>query len=336
MGGILGAHGGAFNTPPLAGFIASPLGLVPKSQPGEFRLIHHLSSPQGSSVNDGIDEQLCRVQYATFDYAVQLVQGVGQGAMLAESDIKSAFRLLPVHPDDFHLLGFTFMGGFYFDRCLPMGCSISCSLFEKFSSFLEFLVASRNGEGLVTHYLDDFLLVGDGSSACSSMLTSFQQVCRELGVPLAAEKTVGPCSSLSYLGLEIDARAGLVRVPSDKLGKLRSMLVWALGRQKLSLREVQSLVGMLNFVCRAVLPGRAFLRRLIDLTTGVKQQHHKVRIGKGARADLEAWASFLCQFNGASFFLEARWQSGPDLQFFTDAAASLGVWGVFRRKVVSG
>ena len=62
-------------------------------------------------------------------------------ATMAKADIESAFRLLPVHPDSFHLLGFQLDGLFYFDKCLPMGCAISCVYFEAFSTFLEWVVA---------------------------------------------------------------------------------------------------------------------------------------------------------------------------------------------------
>ena len=332
----LGRMAGPFDSPPLARFIASPLGLIPKSQPGEFRLIHHLSSPTGRSINEGIEDRLCRVHYATFDQAVELVKSVGQGAYMAKTDIKSAFRLLPVHPGDFRLLGFSFEGFFFFDKCLPMGCSISCSLFEKFSSFLEFLVREQAPAGLVTHYLDDFLFIGRDRSTCGMMLTTFQEICGGLGVPLAPEKTMGPVPALCYLGLEIDAAAGLVRVPRDKLEKLKRGISGALGRRRMTLREIQSLVGLLNFVCKAVPPGRPFLRRLIDLTVGVKQMHHKVRVGKGARADLVAWSTFLWQFNGASIFLDSKWWESPDLELYTDAAASLGFGGYFSGKWFQG
>jgi hypothetical protein len=46
-------------------------------------------------------------------------------AELGVIDIKSAFRLLRVHPDDFELLGIKIDGEYYIDKCLPMGCSIS-------------------------------------------------------------------------------------------------------------------------------------------------------------------------------------------------------------------
>lgn len=38
---------GPYDTPPFETFRVSPLGIVPKKLPGEFRLIHHLSYPEG-------------------------------------------------------------------------------------------------------------------------------------------------------------------------------------------------------------------------------------------------------------------------------------------------
>lgn len=38
---------GPFDPPPFPVFRVSPLGIVPKKTPGEFRMIHHLSYPRG-------------------------------------------------------------------------------------------------------------------------------------------------------------------------------------------------------------------------------------------------------------------------------------------------
>ncbi len=48
---------GPFESPPLAAFLISPLGLIPKREPGEYRLIHDLSPPAGSSLNEFIDSE---------------------------------------------------------------------------------------------------------------------------------------------------------------------------------------------------------------------------------------------------------------------------------------
>lgn len=76
---------GPFQFPPLHPFRISPLGRVPKKTPGEFRLIHHLSFPKGSSVNDGIDSEHTRVCYATVDDAIRFIKVAGLGCFLAKN-----------------------------------------------------------------------------------------------------------------------------------------------------------------------------------------------------------------------------------------------------------
>ena len=60
------AHGivGPFKAPPFPTFRVSTLALVPKKTPGEFRLIHHLSFPPGTSVHDGILPEHATVTYS--------------------------------------------------------------------------------------------------------------------------------------------------------------------------------------------------------------------------------------------------------------------------------
>ena len=76
-----------------------------KSTPGKWKLIVDMSSPEGFSVNDGILEALCSLSYVTINDAVLRVLAYGQGALLAKIDICSAYRTVPVHPDDRWLMG---------------------------------------------------------------------------------------------------------------------------------------------------------------------------------------------------------------------------------------
>ena len=70
---------GPFQSPPLSPCWVSPLWFVSKEVPGEFRLIHHLSFPKGSSVNDGIPPEHTSVHYATIDGAIKLIRIAGPG-----------------------------------------------------------------------------------------------------------------------------------------------------------------------------------------------------------------------------------------------------------------
>lgn len=85
-------------------------------------------------------------------------------------DISSAFRLLSVCLEDFCMLGFKFINSYYVDNCLPMGCSISCSLFEMFSSFLHWELLQRSNSRRIIYYLDEFSFIGRANTAKSEML----------------------------------------------------------------------------------------------------------------------------------------------------------------------
>ncbi|XP_078530054.1 uncharacterized protein LOC144812318 [Lissotriton helveticus] len=79
----LGRVAGPFTAPPLPGFVCSPLGVVPKKEPGRFRMIHNLSTPRGASVNDAIDPFLCSVTYSSFYSALQRLRDLGPNTFMA-------------------------------------------------------------------------------------------------------------------------------------------------------------------------------------------------------------------------------------------------------------
>lgn len=329
----LGRIAGPFSHPPFPNLQCSPVGVVPKKEQGSFRLIHHLSYPEGSSINDHIPDHLCHVTYASVDDAIAMIKTLGKHCLLAKTDIDSAFRIIPIHPEDYDLLGIQFQNKFFFDKCLPMGCSSSCAIFESFSTSLQWIAQTKFQIPFILHVLDDFLFLGPGSTqTCLSSLLSFQNICNELGIPIKHEKTEGPSTVLCFLGIELDTDMFQARLPPDKIDKILLQLHAYKNRKKITLKELQSLIGLLNFACTVVVPGRAFLRRLIDLTTGVKKSRHKIRLNKEARADMAAWLSFMNNFNGKSFFLDDRWHSSANLHFYTDAASSLGFGAIFQTK----
>ena len=134
---------GPFDEPPFPNIQVSPLGLVPKKNPGEFRLIHHLSYPDGNSINCHIPKHFSSVQYQSVDTAIRFIQQLGKGALLAKTDLENAYKQVPIHPDDFELLGFMVDSKFYYDKTLPFGLSYSCNLFEKFSSALQWILQTK-------------------------------------------------------------------------------------------------------------------------------------------------------------------------------------------------
>jgi hypothetical protein len=118
--------------------------------------------------------------------------------------------------------------------------------------------------------------------------------------------------------IEFDTIKLEAHLPRDKLQKCVEFISEFLRRKKVTLRKIQSLVGLLNFACSIVTPGRAFLLQLIDLTHGVRLSHHRIKLNGEAKEDLNIWLSFLSTFNGRLFFLDDRWQNSSQLNLFTE------------------
>ena len=156
------------------------------------------------------------MRYLSIDDAVRLVKRIGH----AKADAKSAFPLLRVSPSDFDQLGFIFNNKCYYDKCLPMGASISCCLFEKFSTALHWFTEIKSGNENILHYLDDFLYGGEtNTSTCKETLDTFDTIRMEL------------------------------RLPKEKPIAINHILTLFMHSKKISLRQLQSLIGLLNFAC---------------------------------------------------------------------------------------
>ena len=113
----------------------------------------------------------------------------------------------------------------------------------------------------VFHYIDDFVVLGPPVSAeCERGLLCLQQMCENLGVLLAEYKTDGPATRLTFLGIEFDSQAIVLRLPAKKLQSLQSLLAECHTRCSGRRGELESLVGILQHTSKVVRHGRCFLR----------------------------------------------------------------------------
>ena len=158
-------YAGPFEKPPFEYFIQSPIGLVPKDNGKDTRLIFHLSYPRGGdSVNSDTPEEICKVKYPDLNEAVKLILQEGKFCKMAKSDMKAAFRNLGISKRFWPYLLMKARSPidkkfYYFvDKCLPFGSSISCAHFQAFSNGIAFLVQHFTGKKVV-NYLDDYLFV---------------------------------------------------------------------------------------------------------------------------------------------------------------------------------
>lgn len=287
------------------GWIQSPCGLVEKAG-NKTRLINHHSFPPGQSLNDGIDDDHSKVTYQDLQDAVRIsleILKVNPQANIHYSklDRKNAFRVLSIHPHDrrWQVLKaenpLTSEFVYFVDLCVSFGNRASCFLYEKFSRALAHVYASRAGQEGVS-YLDDSLQIGDGESETNRYLGIFLDICSAINMPIAEDKSVPATPIIIFLGTRLNALRKTIEVPENKVLKALTQIDTFLSAKKVTVLQIQCLTGLLNFFCRAIVPGRAFTRRLYAAYAGnCLRQHYHVRVTNEMRLDLTMWKSFLRQ-----------------------------------------
>ena len=300
---------GPYESPPFDNYIQSPIGPVHKEGGDGTRLIFYLSYPRdGISVNSSTPKEWCTVEYPKFDKAIQLcikelasLLDKNSPVFLGKSDMRNAFRNLGLARHCFRYLVMKARypvdnKWYYFvDKCLPFGASINCALFQEFSNAIAHIVKSKSGKDLV-NYLDDYLFTALVKFLCNGQIKIFLQVCKEICFPVSLEKTEWVTCTITFLGLLIDTIHKLVCIPVEKLQKAKNAIQNMLNSKKTTVKEIQKLCGFLNFICKAIVPGRPFMRRIYSLTAGkytALKQHHHVKLNQETKHDLKLWLQFL-------------------------------------------
>ena len=173
---------------------------------------------------------------------------------------------------------------------------------------------TRCQQSCQSRLLDDFFFVADTERGGALALTSFRRLCKELGIPIADHKTIGPVQIITFLGNELDSNSMIARLPPEKLDTYREEILCHVTNGKITLRQLKSIIGKLQFATTVVQPGRAFLRRLCDLAMQVNKQHYYTRLTQSAKQDLDTWYHFLQNYNGITIIRQPSRVDSHSLQ----------------------
>ncbi len=312
----------------------SPFGVIPKKhQLGKWRLILDLSSPHGHSVNDRIPKDPYSLKYVTVDDAICSLVDLGPGALMAKFDVKAAYRNIPIHPGDRFLLGMKWRDKFYVDLVLPFRLRSAPFIFDSVAEAVEWILTHNYAIKPLFHYLDDFLTMGPPNSPiCQSYVDTAFAVFPRHGLPLHVEKCEGPASTLVFLGIELDSVQQMARLPPDKVDRILRLLQSWSRKSTCTRRELESLIGSLHHTCHVVVPGRTFLRCMIDLLCCFRNRDHPICLNTEFCRDLQWWLSFFREWYGVSFFLSPSVSPLPDLIVSSDASGSHGFGALWRHE----
>ena len=106
---------GPYTHSPFSNFQIYPLSLVPKKNSSKWRTMFRLSYQKTShtSVNANISSKDFSLQYVRIDDAIRILQKLCPNCFMAKTDVQSAFRNIPVHFQDWKLLGIQWCGLYF-------------------------------------------------------------------------------------------------------------------------------------------------------------------------------------------------------------------------------
>jgi hypothetical protein len=315
---------GPFTANPLiAPLMISPINSVPKRNTLDRRVICDLSYPESFSVNDGISKDMylgeqVNLSYPTVDNLASLIREVGPNAFLFKKDLYKAYRQFAVDPGDIHLLGYRWNDKLFIDLSLVMGARSAAFLCQRVTNAVVFISSGKH----LVNYLDDVAGCTHRDQAWEKY-EEFTELLNYLGLKESVEKAVQPSSSMEFLGVWFDAPTQTMRVTDERLEEIMTLLNDWLNKKSASKKELQSLIGKLQFVGRCVRGSRVFISRLLNTLSSLKRQHHRFRPSSQFKKDIIWWAKFVRSFNGVTLIPDMIW-SKPDQVFSTDACLTGG------------
>ena len=327
----------------------SPVFTVPKPNTDDlvkkYRVVHHLSHPSKKigSVNSIINRDWTKVCYTSFREVVTLAYALGPGAWLWAVDAQDAFYRVPVKSKYWSLLGLQWLGRIFFFVSLPMGLASACQIYNKFADAIEYIVVKNhrrlfthywrgNTIQLLRHYLDDFFGGHWSRRKAKKQFQLVQQWMDKLGIPTKPSKCIKPARVQRWLGWLYNTLSQTVSVPKDKVDKYQARILRVLRSGKAHKKQLQRLIGALQWAAVAIFPGKAWIRRLElvlhynlgdDFPEGVD-----VELPYMVIEDLKWWYWALDELNEAKFeWLLMSSNTKFDETVWTDAASEEGVGG---------
>ena len=252
----------------------SPLSTRAKKDSQDRRILMDLSWPIGESVNDGIAKDQfmgfkAKLTLPTVDaIARRIMELTSKSVWLFKINLTGYFRQLPLDPGDYSLLCFIWQNKVYFDVVSPQGLRSTPYFAQRMSNAIRYIHNSLHY--FLFKYIDDLIGVEEHSKIWDSF-TTLQRTLRDLGLKEAENKRVQPTQVINCVGTLVNAENMTLGVlPERTMELMKELLIWK-NKVDCTVKEVQSMVGKLQFICAVVRPGRIFLGRMLEFLRAMSQ-----------------------------------------------------------------
>ena len=182
--------------------------------------------------------------------------------MLYKVDLQRAYYNLRVDPRDYPLLGLQWRDATYYDVAISFGLKQGALGCQFSTDAITYLMASQRHWMMA--YLDDII----GASTPDRANDAFQTVVHlseKLGLSLNNNKVVAPTSKLTCLGIDVDAKEGILTIPPLKLKEIKNLCYKWTHKEAATRNQLQKLLGKLLYINICIKPARLFSNRMLQL-----------------------------------------------------------------------
>lgn len=255
------------------------------------------------------------------------------GAFMASIDLKDAYYTVPMAEEHMKYLRFFWRGVLYEYTCMPNGLAACPRMFTR---LLKPIFAHIGERGHVAFpYIDDVFITANTKEECVATVHTIKVLLQSLGFLIHKEKSVlTPTQRLKFLGFYLDSKEMTVEITADKVEKFNNFVL-NLGPfgQRLKIRKVAALIGLMVAYSPAVLYGSAHIKVLerdknVALNKAKGNFERMMRISAPAWTDIHWWVQKI-DCSPAPLHVKK-----VDLVITTDA--SLQGWGAHSEGMATG
>ena len=239
----------------------SPLDMHPKKDTDELRVILNLSYLyKAVPVNHSIDKTSFDGEEISLRYP-KIIQRKGKRLKIFKHNLKKCYSQFFMCPSQIHLLGFCFKDEIYFDVTLSMGSRSTAYCCQRTTNCITFIFHKEGFNNV--NYLDD-LGGAEESNKAETTYEMLGDILIKIGITEVEAKSHSPSHLAIFLGILYNMISMTMELTEDCLREIRQILQLWKNKETATLKEIQCLLGKLNFACSTVRARKVFISKIIN------------------------------------------------------------------------
>ena len=184
-------------------------------------------------------------------------------------------------------------------------------MFQRVTNAIVRKLKSEGCPGVIG-YLDDYFIIAQSEAECHRCYLLAQDLLLFLGFDLAPDKLEGPTQDIVFLGIRletnVEGNGGLkASLTEARVQKVSEMCKKASTQRWMGKKELERLVGTLNWCSQVVWGSRLYLRSAYQLLSMMpKGKHGGQWAFRPFQLDMLQWVKIMGLFNGRGVILNRR------------------------------